>query len=274
MIERACECFAGSPRAALPGKASMGRRLPGLVAILVVLAARPAAAQTNGQLWGNITLDWVRSEKLTYELDLEPKVLVVAPSTEPGWRNLDVTPNVEYAARPWLDLIGELGTGFTHQTDDVNSIEVTPRAGIRLHLLSRDQPRVIHVRELPPRRRVVIRDRLLVESRNTFYTGAGSGRDSTVRFRNRLEFLVSLNKATLAEDGARYFMADWEWFVPLDDPTERFANRQRIRTGLGHRRNVRWRFELLYIWSRSRDTTDEGFKTADNIINLRLKRVF
>ena len=176
MIERACGFFAGSPRAALPGKASMSRRLPGLVAILVVLAARPAAAQTNGQLWGNITLDWVRSEKLTYELDLEPKVLVVAPSTEPGWRNLDVTPNVEYAARPWLDLIGELGTGFTHQTDDVNSIEVTPRAGIRLHLLSRDQPRVIHVRELPPRRRVVLRDRLLVESRNTFYTGAGSGR--------------------------------------------------------------------------------------------------
>lgn len=62
----------------------MSRWLPGLVAILMVVGARPATAQTNGQLWRNITLDWVRSEKLTYELDLEPKVLVVAPSTEPG----------------------------------------------------------------------------------------------------------------------------------------------------------------------------------------------
>jgi Protein of unknown function (DUF2490) len=262
------------PPGAFSSIATISRGLAGLVATLMVFTARPAAAQTNGQLWGNITLDWVRSEKLTFELDLEPKVLVVAPSTEPGWWNVDVTPNVEYTVKPWLDLIGELGTGFTRQTDHVNSIEVTPRIGVRFHLLSRDQPRLVHVRELPPRRRIVIRDRVLVESRNTFYTGAGTGHDSTVRFRNRLEFLASLNKEKLTEDGARYFMADWEWFVPLDDPTERFANRQRIRTGFGYRRNVKWRFELLYIWSRSRDTTDEGFKTSDNIINLRLKRVF
>jgi hypothetical protein len=120
----------------------------------------------------------------------------------------------------------------------------------------------------------VIRNRLLVESRNTFYSGAGSGVDSTVRFRNRLEWLASLNRDKLTDDGARYFMADWEWFVPLDDPAERFASRQRIRTGLGYRRTVRWRFELLYIWSRSRDTTDEGFKTSDHSIDFRLKIVF
>jgi hypothetical protein len=220
-----------------------------------------------------MTFDWVKSESLTYELDLEPKVLVAAPSGEPGWWSLDVTPNVEYAARHWLDLIGEIGTGFTRQTDDVNSTELTPRVGVRLHLFSRELPR-IHVPERPPRRRVVLRDRILVESRNFFYSGAGSGTDSTVRFRNRLEFLVSLNKEKLSEDGARYLLADWEWFVPLDDPAERFANRQRIRAGYGYRRNVRWRSEVLYIWSRSRDTTDEHFKTADNIFNVRIKRVF
>jgi hypothetical protein len=252
----------------------MLRWTAGLCAALLVVTARPLSAQTTGQLWGNLTLDWVRSEKLTFELDLEPKVLIAAPSTEPSWWNVDVTPNVEYAIKPWLDLIGELGTGYTNQTDDVNSTEVTPRAGIRLHLLSRDRPRLLHVRELPPKRRVVIRNRLLVESRNTLYSGAGSGSDSTVRFRNRLEFQVALNKAKMTEDGARYLLADWEWFIPLDDPTERFANRQRIRTGFGYRRNVQWRFEALYIWSRSRDTTDDGFTTSDNIVNFRLKRVF
>jgi hypothetical protein len=249
-------------------------RIVVLVSMLIALAESPGLAQTNGQLWGNITLDWLRSDKLTFELDVEPKVLVAAPATEPGWWNVDVTPNVECALKPRLDLIGELGTGYTRQTDDVNSTEVTPRIGIRLHLFSRDRPRVVHVRELPPRRRVVIRDRLLGESRNIFYSGAGSGMDSTVRFRNRLEFLVALNKEKVTDDDARYLIADWEWFIPLNDPTERFASRQRIRSGLGYRRTLKWRFEALYIWSRSRDTTNEGFKTSDNIIDLRLNRVF
>jgi hypothetical protein len=262
-------------KAAAAGRAVLAAsRMAALVSTLIALGEWPALAQTNGQLWGNITLDRPRSDKLTFELDVEPKVLVAAPSTQPGWWNVDVTPNVEYTLKPWLDLIGELGTGYTRQTDDVNSTEVTPRIGIRLHLFSRDRPRVLHVRELPPRRRVVIRDRLLGESRNIFYTGAGSGMDSTIRFRNRLELLVALNRAKLTEDDARYLIADWEWFIPLGDPTERFASRQRIRTGLGYRRSVKWRFEALYIWSRSRDTTNEGFKTSDNIIDLRAKRVF
>jgi hypothetical protein len=250
------------------------RRIVCLAGLLMMGLARPVTAQTNAQLWANITLDWVKSENLTYELDLEPKVLVSAPPGEPGWWNVDVTPNVEYAATPRLDLIGEIGTGYTRQTDDVNSTELTPRVGVRLHVFSRDRPRRLRVFERPPKRRIVVRDRILVESRNFFYSGAGTGTDSTVRFRNRLELLVPLNKEKLSDDGARYLLADWEWFVPLDDPAERFANRQRIRTGVGYRRTSGWRFEGLYIWTRSRDTTDQGFRTTDHIIDLRVKRVF
>ena len=113
-----------------------------------------------------------------------------------------------------------------------------------------------------------------VESRNFFYSGGDKEDESTVRFRNRLEFLLPLNKARITEDGARYWLADWEWFVPLDDPEERFANRQRIRTGIGYRRSFNWRYELLYIWTRSRDTLDEGFSTTENIIDIRVKRLF
>ena len=230
-------------------------------------------AQTNLQLWGNVTLDWVKSDRLVYELDFEPKVLLAAPEGEPGWRNLDLTPNVEYSPKDWLDLVGEAVVGYTKQTDDVNSFEVTPRVGVRFHFLSRGVP-TAHVRERPPKRRIVVRDLVRVESRNFFYTGAGSGSSSTVRFRNRLEFLVPLNKEKLTEDGARYLLADWEWYVPLDDVDERFANKQRIRTGFGYRRSFAWRFEVLYIWTRSRNTIEEGFSTSDNSIDIRLKRLF
>ena len=242
-----------------------------------LLLTSPADAQTNLQLWGNVTLNWVKSERLVYEFDIEPKVLVQAPEGEPSWRNLDLTPNVEYSPKGWLDLVTEAAVGYTKQTDDVNSFEVTPRVGVRFHVFSRGLPPVLPgspLRELRPYRRLVVRDLVRVESRNIFYTGAGSGSDSTVRFRNRLELLLPLNKEKLSEDGTRYLLADWEWFIPLDDFDERFANKQRVRAGFGYRRNFAWRFEALYIWTRSRNTIDDGFKTSDNIIDIRVKRLF
>jgi hypothetical protein len=245
----------------------------GMTLIVVLLICAPvASAQTTTQLWGNLTFDWVRSDRLVYELDFEPKALLSAPEGEPDWRNLDVTPNVEYSLRPWLDLVGDTTIGRTLQTDDVHSTELTPRFGVRFHFFSRAQR--FRAVEQAPRRRIVVRDLLRVESRNFFYSGGDTDSDSTVRFRNRLEFLVPLNRERITDDGARYVLADWEWFVPLDDPEERFANRQRIRAGLGYRRNFNWRFELLYIWTRSRDTIDEGFSTNENIFDIRVKRVF
>jgi hypothetical protein len=245
---------------------------------LFLACAAPAPAQTNLQLWGNVTLDWVKSPHLAYEVDLEPKVLVSATDDEPGWHSVDVTPNVEYAWKGWIDLVGESAVSYTKQSDDVNSCEVTPRAGARFHVFSRSMPTAIPGRplqkEYPPRRRVVLRDLVRVESRNIFYTGSGTGSSSTVRFRNRLELLVPLNRETLSTDGVRYLLADWEWFIPLGEPDERFANKQRIRAGLGYRRNVAWRFELLYMWTRSRNTIEEGFTTSDSIIDVRIKRVF
>jgi hypothetical protein len=234
-----------------------------------------AAAQTNFQLWGNITFERLKTDRLTTGLDFEPKVLVASSNDEPAWRNLDVTPSLEYSLKNWLDFVSEVVLGYTMQTDDVNTFEATPRAGIRLHLLSRAP---IHAalfgRERQPKRRVVVRDLVRVESRNLFYFGAASGTDSTVRFRNRFEVQMPLNKPKTTDDGARSLLADWEWFIPLGDPAERFANKQRIRAGLGYRRSFTWRFEALYIWTRSRSTVDEPFETSDHIVDFRLKRVW
>lgn len=238
-----------------------------------VLLAGPASAQTNLQLWGTFTLDWVKSDRLTYELEVEPKILLSAPEGEPSWASFDVTPNLEYAVEDWLDVIGEVATGYTLQTDDVNSFELSPRAGLRFHLTSRPLRTGPFKRERVPRHRLVLRNLLRVEQRNLFYSN-DQDTNTVVRIRNRLEFQVPLNTANVSDDGARYLLADWEWFIPVDDPAERFANRQRIRAGIGYRRSFNWRLEVLYIWTRSRDTANEGFHTSDNIVNVRLKRLF
>jgi hypothetical protein len=251
-----------------------GTRVPyGTTLIVMLLIGAPvASAQTTTQLWGNLTFDWVKSDRLTYELDFEPKALLSPPEGEADWRNLDVTPNVEYSLKPWLEIVAETTVGRTMQTDDLDSTEVTPRIGVRFHLFSRAQQ--FRLVEQVPRRRIVVRDLVRVESRNIFYSGGDTESDSTMRFRNRLEAFWPLNTERLTDDGARYVLADWEWFVPLDDPDERFASRQRIRAGIGWRRSFNWRYELLYIRTRSRNTLDEGFSTSENIIDIRVKRVF
>jgi hypothetical protein len=235
--------------------------------------ASPAQAQINTQLWGNITLDWVKSPHLTYELDLEPKVLLSKPPEDPGWANVDVTPNVEYAWKPWLDLVGEATVGITSQTDDVRTFELSPRVGMRFHLFSRNLITLGARREQLPRRRLLVRDLVRVEWRNLFNSG-GQPDESSARFRNRLELLFPLNRASMTDDGVRYLLADWEWFIPTTNVEERFASRQRVRTGIGYRRNFHWRFEFIYAWTRSRETIEDDFATSDNIFNIRVKHVF
>lgn len=249
-------------------------RSPLLLALpLVLLVSSGAEAQRAVQLWGNVTLDWVKSGRVTYELDFEPKTLIVVPEGEPNWKNLDITPSLVVAAKNWLDLTVELTTGYTKQTDEIASFELTPRLGTTFHLLSRGLPTIIRGRERPPKRRLDLYNDLRVEWRNFFYSDDEPD-SSIVRFRNRLGCRFALNREKITDDGARYLIGDWEWFIPLSDPTERFANRQRIRVGIGYRPGFSWRFEAMYMWTRSRDTTGEGFATVDSSINIRLKRVF
>lgn len=229
------------------------------------------SAQPDTQLWGNLILTWQKNPRFSYELDFEPKVLISAPSTEPGWHSLDLTQTFDYAAEKWLDLTGEIVTGYTKQTDDVNSFELTPRVGVRFHLFSNRITPLL--KEKSPKRRLIIRDLIRLEYRNLFYTN-NQGTDSAWRARNRLEFLFPINHHNITHDHTLYTLADWEWFLPINDVKERFANKQRIRTGFGYRKNFNWILEALYIWTRSRKNADENFTTSDNIIDFRVKYRF
>ena len=64
-------------------------------AALLLTCASPVNGQTNTQLWGTATFNRLRSDRLTYELELEPKLLLSAPEGDPGWASFDVTPNVD-----------------------------------------------------------------------------------------------------------------------------------------------------------------------------------
>jgi len=248
-------------------------RLAVVAPLLVLLWAAPVAqAQDNTQLWGEFKLSWITSRHLTYGLDVEPKVLLAKPDGDPGWVTLDLTPSIEYSHGEWLDVLGELLIARTRQTDDLNSTEITPRIGLRLHLLSNLRQDL--VKEKRPRHRVVLRNLARLEARNLFYSAADKPNKSTMRFRDRVELMCALTRPRVTDNGATYALGDVEWFWQLDDVTERYANKQRVRGGLGYRHSSEWRFEGLLIWDRSRNTIDQPFNTSDVVVDLTVKRVW
>ena len=137
-------------------------------AVLSLLLPCAAAAQADTQLWTEFKFNWIKSRQLTLGVDAEPKVLIWAPAGDPGWATLDVTPSLEYSRGEWFDMVGELLVGRTRQTDDLDSTEVTPRIGFRLHLLSNLREEL--VKEKRPKRRLVIRDLIRLEWRNLYYS--------------------------------------------------------------------------------------------------------
>src|SRR5262245_10686072 len=240
--------------------------------LAVALSGSTAAAeQPDFQIWGEIMLDWIKSESLTLRLDIEPKVLVSKPADDPGWATLDVTPSIEYTPNKWFDVVGQLLVGRTRQTDDVNSTEIAPRVGLQFHIFSN----VVDAldKEKRPRRRFVLSNLLRLEWRNFYYSNDQPD-SSTSRLRDRVEAFYPLNRRRITDNGATYLHSDVEWFWPRNDPDERFATQQRIRAGVGYRRSFSWRFETLYVWNRSRDSANQGFTSAYHALDLQVQRVW
>ncbi len=248
------------------------------VVLLLALTSSRAAAQASGQVWTNLTYDWLPSARLSYEIDLEPKGQVLPGAGQPLWANLDVTPNVEYAPNGWVDLVGEVVTGYTNQSDQKNAFELSPRIGVRLHIITqliqaRDAGRGAE-REKQPKRRAVVSTLIRFEQRNLYYP-RDSATKSSWRFRDRFDFKYPLNRPKLTSDGAVYLMSDGELFVPIGEDVKGGVVKQvRVRTGVGYRSSFDWRFEALYQWTAVRTPASGAFAPDSHAVDIRVTHVF
>jgi hypothetical protein len=109
-----CQDFQPNRRAGLiHGRTDDGDTMVRWTLMVCILAcASTATAQPIGEVWGNLTINWLASERLVYALDVEPKVQVSAVTTTSRFANVEVWPSVEFAVTPWLDAHGEFLTGF------------------------------------------------------------------------------------------------------------------------------------------------------------------
>jgi len=227
-----------------------------------------AAQDTSGQLWGTLTLGFPRAERYLFEVEFEPRVQVTGRD---DWWSVDTTPAFEVSLNRWIEFVAQTYVSRTAQSSAVTSVEVTPRAGFRFHVLNN------LLTMLPgthPLGRVGFSSLSRIEWRNLSYSDDTPATHDS-RFRNRFEVKAGVNHGDMALDRTIYLTADFEIFVPLSgDSPERFATKRRTRAGLGYRKDRKWRYELFYIHDATRETEEERFAPAANIVDFKVKVFF
>jgi hypothetical protein len=178
---------------------------------------------------------------------------------EPKWRALDLQVTPEYSFSQHIDLMGAFLVANTFQSQSLTTFEVREMLGARIHFT--------------PNRKILTRLLLRFEQRNLQDLETNQW-DHSTRTRIRAETVIPLNKPTMyANDKLWYSIVDAEAFVVMDqDVNERFANRLRIRTGIGYRINYGTRLEFVYTLQRSKNIIGGNFESTDNIFRFRLKQ--
>ena len=208
------------------------------------------------QLWFDFMLHKTFNNGLMYLLEAGPRTLINQKSS---WSQFELSQNVQYNVFWNVDAIGGLLLSYTNQTDTTDlydSYEVRPWLGARIHFNPNDKLMVSLLTRY--------------EQRFLYYNNV-SAIEKSGRIRNRLEFTYSLNKPDFYQDKLWYLTFDGELFVPTNEKfSERFANASRIRAGVGYRHSFNWRYVIVLMEQFSRNTIDEGFKSSNFIINLRV----
>lgn len=222
------------------------------LACSILISSAATAQSRNGQLWGEYLVNY----SFANSFNLENTLQFSTAFTSPKWRAFDYTPTLEYSVLNWLTLSAAVTLSYTAQTEDYNTFEVRPVLGTRIHIT--------------PNQRVLIRTYLRMEQRN-FKNLDTKEWETSYRPRVRLEALIPINRKSYYEDKLWYGIVDFELLYTTNDVKERFANRFRLRTGIGYRLNSASRFELIYMLQESRNGIDESFTSVDNIIRVRYR---
>ncbi|HTE26193.1 DUF2490 domain-containing protein [Flavitalea sp.] len=223
-----------------------------LITYLVFTAALLRAQSPTEQVWFEYMLNYPFAKKFNLENAFTYSTLI----SKPRWWALDYAPTLEYALSPRIDLMAASTFSYTLQSEDYNSFEIRPMLGTKIHIT--------------PYRRINLRLLLRFEMRNIKNLETKEWQ-TTFRPRSRGELLVPFNQRSMSADKLWYGLADVEWFFAIEDVEERFANRFRVRAGLGYRVNYGSRFEFIYTLQKSKNSIDDDFYTADNIFRFRYK---
>lgn len=224
---------------------------------------------TSRQIWGNLVLGSAHNDKVYLELDIEPKTQTAGTLT---WHNVDMTPLIEYYPNRWIDLTAEAVMGYTKDSLRIKTYEISPRIGVRFHILG-------NIRQYIPNDNILSFERfsfstlIRYEYRNLYYDNGNAEHQS--RFRVRIETKTAINHKKYSEENTFYLFADVEKYFNIgEDIHELFHHKTRVRIGPGYTYDKKHRFELLFIYDYAYDTTYKERRHDATIIDFRYKLYF
>ncbi len=214
----------------------------------------PAQAQTNQQAWFEYMLNYPFANSWNIENAFTYSTALSAPK----WRAYDYSATLERDITQHVQIIAQGVLSYTNQTETYNTLEIRPVLGTRLFLT--------------PSKRIQTRLLFRLEQRNMQDLETNQW-TQTWRPRARAEAIIPINRDSYYKDNQWYGMIDVEWLFANThtDLQERFANRFRLRTGVGYRLNYSMRFEFLFMYQASRNGIDEAFSSSDNVFRFRFK---
>lgn len=224
-----------------------------IAAVSIFTCYSPLFAQNrNTQTWFEYMLNYPFANSFNLENAVTYSTLLEGQR----WYSFDYAPTLEWSVTHNIDVLGQVVLSYTKQNESYNTLEVRPVIGSRIHIT--------------PHKRIQTRALLRLEQRNLKNLDTKEW-DQVYRPRIRFESIIPINHNSYYTDKLWYALLDAEWLFTTDDIKERFANRFRLRVGGGYRLKYNLRFEILYMNQQSRDETEDGFVSSDNIFRFRFK---
>ncbi len=233
------------------------RFLKAWLLFMICIIRMDAQTTSDGQLWIDTELNYTYKQRYLFQNELSYQTLL---SGENYWYSLNMSPALEYNINSHFDLVSSIPLSYTRQNHTMNTFEIRAMLGTRIYFFPQER----------------LQTRLLVRwEERWLYDNSDDNWDVGNRLRMRGEFLYPINKKSYFEDKTWYGIADAEMFVSTSsDIDERFANRFRIRAGVGYRLSYRLRFEGIYLCQFSRNTINDKFDSVSSVLRLRIKYYF
>jgi hypothetical protein len=201
------------------------------------------------QTWTDITLTYFKSQKFSFGGDAGLRGIV----SSKDWNLFYIRPAIHYSFTPTFKLSGGVGSfnTFNKTLSNISEIRIFQDAHI----------------SWPDIGWVDFYHRLRLEERFFFYQSL----ENEVSLRGR--YLIrarTMNFKFIGQKKMYYIKAMWEAFLPIgESATELFIHNQRWYAALGFQPSNRMRYEIFYIWQKSREFKDDGFSTSENILRIR-----
>lgn len=205
---------------------------------------------SDNQLWLDYNLNVQVTPKFSYGVDAGIRGLI----SNEDWNQVLIRPGVKYRFSEDVGIGGSLAYfhTFNKESEDVYEFRLTTDLNI-------EGPDLLYV---------ILFYRLRLENRTFFYDSLPNENN----WRGRLLIGVETwNFKGFNEKRFFYFRSMWEGFKTIGEESayENLINQMRIYVAYGHKISKGFRYELQYIWQKSKEYSDDGDENSQGIIRLR-----